>query len=606
MGDADLIVVGLGHAGCEAAVAATRLGLTVLGLSHDLSKIGLMSCNPAIGGSAKSQLVREIDALGGAMARAADASALQYRRLNASRGAAVQATRVLCDRAAYAREMGSALRARPGLTLEEAAVEGLLIEGGRVVGVRLQGGATRRARRTLLTTGTFLQAVLHTGAEQREGGRVGDVAARGLTQDLQRLGLRVARFKTGTPPRLSLKTIDLSRVVEQPGEACPPLSLFSKGSRMSPRHCWVTHTTEETHRVVRGGLHLSPLFSGQITGVGPRYCPSLEDKVTRHAHRGRHIVFLEPEEEVGDTIYPAGLSTSLPREVQEAFLRTIPGLEGVRILQPGYAVEYDHVPATQLGRTFEVGGTGLSLAGQINGTSGYEEAAAQGVWAGIQVAMSLRGARWELPPERAHLGVLVQELVRVQLGEPEPFRMLTSRVSHRLELREENADLRLGAEAIALGLLTEGEASLLTERRSRVEGEVERLHRVRVAPTAANVERLAAVGIPLTREATLSALLARPAVTWGQLSEAGFGAEVPPRDVESVEARVKYGGYIAREARRPAVEGEIPPDFDYSRVPGLSVEVREKLARHRPTTLEGARAIAGVTPAALSLLAAHL
>ena len=613
---ADVAVIGLGHAGIEAALAAARLGRHVVAVVPDLRRIGVMSCNPAIGGSGKSQLVRELDALGGAMARVADASGIHFRRLNASRGAAVHATRVLCDRAAYAATMQRRVLEQPGLEVVADSAVGLVREQGAVVGVRLQAGGELRAAAVVLTTGTFLSAVLHTGETTTEGGRVGEEPARGISNDLRALGLRLTRFKTGTPPRLWARSIDIGRTEHQPGDEPPrALSFWTDPTgfpRLPQRPCWMTYTNANTHEVVRSGLHRSPLFQGRIAGRGPRYCPSLEDKVVRFAERARHPVFLEPEGIDAPWVYPAGLSTSLPPELQVAFLRTIAGLEEVEIAQPGYAVEYDCVPATQLNRRLAVGETGLFLAGQINGTSGYEEAAVQGLWAGVNAARFAVGqGAWSLPRESAYIAVLVEELLAKDGGEP--FRMFTSRSEARLSLREGNADLRLAAAGLDAGLLPSELHGMVEARRLRISTELERLRRIRLSPDRSTRERLVSLGIgDLEQPATPGELLARPHVRWSQVAGLSDGAPaLDAADAEEVEAEVKYAGYLRREGAKQARVSQqlgwsIPPQLDYAGLAGLSREARERLQAARPETLGAAANVPGVTAAALAILAIHL
>ncbi|MBS2029901.1 MAG: tRNA uridine-5-carboxymethylaminomethyl(34) synthesis enzyme MnmG [Deltaproteobacteria bacterium] len=614
---ADVIVVGLGHAGIEAALAAARLGRRVAAIVPERSRIGRMSCNPAIGGSAKSQLVRELDALGGQMARAADATGIQFRRLNASRGPAVHATRVLCDRERYAAEMQRVVLGQPTLEVIEDSAIGLLREGSRVVGVRLAREGAVEGRAVVLTTGTFLSAVLHTGESTTDGGRVGEAPARGISEDLRALGLRLGRFKTGTPPRLLASTIDFERTELQPGDDPPrPLSFWTEATgfpRLRQRPCWLTHTSPRTHEVVRGSLHRSPLYQGRIEGRGPRYCPSLEDKVVRFAARERHAVFLEPEGLESPLVYPAGLSTSLPPDAQLAFLRTISGLEGVEMAQPGYAVEYDHVPATQLDRRLALGDSGLFLAGQINGTSGYEEAAVQGFWAGVNAARWASGEpAWGLARERAHLAVLVDELVTRESGEP--MRMFTSLSEARLHLREGNADLRLAGEGRALGLVGDRDAGRVVARRARIDGEVARLGSTMALPDRETLAALAREGLaPFLKPVPLAELLARPEARWEALRRAiPEGApSLELVDLEEVEAEVKYAGYARRAGREQSrVAGQlgwaIPEGFEFLGLAGLSAELQERLTRARPKTLAEASALPGVTTAALAVVGVHL
>ncbi|MBZ4335900.1 tRNA uridine-5-carboxymethylaminomethyl(34) synthesis enzyme MnmG [Corallococcus sp. AS-1-12] len=589
----DIVVVGLGHAGCEAALACARMGLSTLGVTLKRERAAVMSCNPAVGGTAKGHLVRELDALGGQMGRAADLAGTHVKILNPSKGPAVQATRVLCDRDAYAAGMQAVLFTQPNLTVREGEVAAVVAEGGRVKGVVLGDGTQVVARAVLLTTGTFLRALMHVGEQKEVGGRLGDEAARGLSESLHALGFTLGRFKTGTPARLSRDSIDWDAVTPQPGDS--GVRPFSWRTRMEqgmpfPRQpsvtCGLTATTEATHRLLRDNLHRSPLFQGDIVGRGPRYCPSLEDKVVRFAARERHQVFLEPEGPTSPLVYPAGLSTSMPADVQAEFLRTIPGLSRVEVVRYGYAVEYDYAPPTQLHPTLETKAVaGLFFAGQLNGTSGYEEAAFQGLWAGIQAALQVKGE----PPlivgrDEAHGAVLVDDLVTK--GVDEPFRMFTSRSEHRLRLREGNADLRLARHGHRVGLLPKEALERAAARAHAVTEEVARLKRGGLAPR-----------------------LKRPEVTYAHLADGreDFPA-LPPDVVEEVEVEVKYEGYIAQAARAAAREAEasdrwrIPDTFRFADVRGLGTEAVEKLSTHRPGTVGQARRIPGLTPAAVSLL----
>jgi tRNA uridine 5-carboxymethylaminomethyl modification enzyme len=591
----DVIVVGLGHAGCEAALACARMGLSTLGLTLKRERAAVMSCNPAVGGTAKGHLVRELDALGGEMGRVADLSGTHFKTLNASKGPAVQATRVLCDREAYARTMQSVLWAQPNLTVHEAEVSAVVAEGGRVAGVVLGDGTQVAARAVLLTTGTFLQALMHVGEKKEVGGRLGDEAARGLSDSLRSLGFTLGRFKTGTPARLLRESIDWAAIEPQPGDFPPrPLSLRTKwalGSEPFPNQpavtCALTYTTARTHRILRENLHRSPLFQGEIVGRGPRYCPSLEDKVVRFSARERHLVFLEPEGPESPLVYPAGLSTSMPAEVQLEFLRTLPGLDAVEVARFGYAVEYDYAPPTQLKETLETKRVeGLYFAGQLNGTSGYEEAAFQGLYAGLNAGLQVRGEpALVLGRDEAHGAVLVDELVTK--GVDEPFRMFTSRSEHRLRLREGNADLRLARHGARVGLVSREVLERVEERGRAVAEEVARLKRT-----------------------GLAARLKRPEVTYAALAaEKPEGWPSLPGDVvEEVEVEVKYEGYIVMAARAAAREAEawdgwrIPGDFAYGEVRGLSAEAVEKLEKVRPATVGQARRIPGLTPTAFSLV----
>ncbi len=590
----DVIVIGLGHAGSEAALACARMGLATVGVTLRADRVALMSCNPAIGGTAKGHLVRELDALGGEMGRAADQAGTHFVTLNASKGPAVRATRVTCDRDAYAQVMQHALAAQPGLTVVEGEVSALLVTDGEVRGVELTDGRVLRARAVVVTTGTFLSAMMHVGDQQQLGGRLGDAAATGLSGSLRALGFELGRFKTGTPPRLLRATIDWARCRPQPGDATPrPFSLRTPRAPFPLRAqlaCAITHTNARTHDLLRANLASSALYVGHIVGRGPRYCPSLEDKVTRFAERERHTIFLEPEGAQSELVYPAGLSTSLPADVQLAFLRTIEGLEQVEVARFGYAVEYDYAPPTQLTPSLETKRVaGLFFAGQLNGTSGYEEAAFQGLLAGINAGLRVQGA----PPlvlgrHEAHGAVLLDELV--SKGVDEPFRMLTSRSEHRLVLREGNAEFRLRAHGHRVGLVSDAEAAASAARRATIDAELARLDRAR-----------------------LLVKLRRPEVTWASLA-----AEDPSRTplaedlADEVETEARYAGYVkqanaAWTRRAEEHDGwQIPPRFAWAEVPGLSSEVKEKLARLRPTTVGHARRVPGVTPAALSLVLVHL
>ncbi len=586
----DLIVVGLGHAGCEAALAGARMGVSTLGITLKTDRIAVMSCNPAIGGTAKGHLVRELDALGGEMARAADQAGTHFVTLNASKGPAVRATRVLCDRDAYARVMQRTLASQPRLRLAEGEVSRLLADGGRIAGVELGDGRSFSARCVVVTTGTFLQALMHLGEQKSLGGRLGDAAATGLSTSLKALGFQLGRFKTGTPARLKRDSIDWAACEAQPGHAHPrPVSLRTPRSPfpLQPQlTCGVTFTNETTHRILRENLHRSPLYQGDIVGRGPRYCPSVEDKVVRFASRPRHTVFLEPEGPDSDLVYPAGLSTSLPADVQLQFLRTLRGLEEVEVARYGYAVEYDYAPPTQLHPTLETKTVaGLFFAGQLNGTSGYEEAAFQGLIAGINAALQVKAeAPLVLGRHEAHGAVLVDELVT--RGVDEPFRMFTARSEHRLKLREGNAELRLREHGHRVGLVTFAEVEATRARRRRIRDELERLERAGELPT-----------------------LRRPEVSYPSLVP---GSALPPEDQEEVETEAKYAGYIAQaEAawfrRSDAADAwRIPEGFRFQAVRGLSAEATERLERARPQTVGQARRLPGVTPAAVGLLLVHL
>lgn len=594
MGSFDVAVIGLGHAGCEAALACARMGLSTVGITLKKERIALMSCNPAIGGTAKGHLVRELDALGGEMAHAADQAGTHFVLLNASKGPAVRATRVLCDRALYAEVMQATLAATPNLTVMEGEVGELLVEGGAACGVGLKDGTQIRARAVVVTTGTFLQALMHVGADKQIGGRLGDAAAVGLSDSLRSLGLTLGRFKTGTPARLRRSTIDFGRCTPQPGLTEPkPVSLRTPHAPFPLRphvDCFVTHTNETTHQVLRDNLSRSPLFQGDIVGRGPRYCPSVEDKVVRFADKTRHTIFLEPEGPTSDLVYPAGLSTSMPADVQLQFLRSIVGLEEVEVERYGYAVEYDYVLPTQLLPTLETKSVrGLFLAGQLNGSSGYEEAAFQGLWAGINTGLRLRGEpAMVLARREAHGAVLIDELVTH--GVDEPFRMFTSRSEHRLRLREGNAEFRLREHGHRVGLVSKGEVEKTRSRANRIQAEVDRLSRTH-------------------RTATLR----RPEVSYAALVAQDPESPALPLDLaDEVETEVKYAGYIAQteaalERSTSAYDGwTLPVDFAFADVRGLSNEAVERLTKARPSTVAHVRKVAGVTPEATTLVLVHL
>lgn len=608
----DVIVIGGGHAGTEAALAAARMGAQTLLLTHNVETLGSMSCNPAIGGIGKGHLVKEIDALGGLMARAADAAGIQFRILNASKGAAVRATRAQMDRTLYKIFVRKAIETQKNLQLFQQAVDDLIIQDERIIGVVTQAGIRFYSKTVVLTTGTFLAGLIHIGLSNYQAGRMGDPPANALSQRLRQLPLRVNRLKTGTPPRLDSRSLDFSVMQMQPGDVPTPIFSFQGDATQHPRqiNCYITHTNKKTHDIIRTGLDRSPMYTGVIQGIGPRYCPSIEDKIVRFADKNSHQIFMEPEGLETFEIYPNGISTSLPFDIQLSLVRSMKGCENAHITRPGYAIEYDFFDPRDLYPSLESKNiAGLFFAGQVNGTTGYEEAAAQGLIAGLNATLQVQGkAAWTPRRDEAYIGVMIDDLITC--GTNEPYRMFTSRAEYRLLLREDNADLRLTTKGRELGLISDEQWQFFEQKQTAIEQEMQRLAKWWIRPENEQIQPLLAK-TSIRREITGLELLRRPEISYQDLLSLDNSNDISPQVAEQVEIQTKYKGYIDRQQveidrLRRYEETILPNHLDYNQVKGLSAEVRQKLIAHKPYTIGQATRIPGMTPAAISLLLVHL